>query len=90
LLDRSLFTLDAWIRKGMPFTKKGNQTTEWEFDVSAVCKWREEHAIASVVGDVEDIGLEELKKRKLAAETALLEIELQQRKREVILLSEVE
>ena len=63
LLNKSLFTIDAWIRKGMPFVKKGNQTKEWEFDVSDVCKWREDHAIATALGNIEDLGIEELKKK---------------------------
>lgn len=90
LLDKSLFTLDAWIRKGMPFTKKGDQTTEWEFDVSEVLKWREKQAEAAISEPMEDIGIEQLKKRKLAAETALLEIELQQRRRETVLVRDAE
>lgn len=90
LLNKSLFTIDAWIRKGMPFVKKGSQTKEWEFDVSDVCKWREDHAIATALGNIEDLGIEELKKKKLAVEVNILEIDLQERKGEIVALKDVE
>lgn len=82
--------MDAWIRKGMPFVEKGNQTKEWEFDTAAVAQWREEQAIANALGNVGDIEIEEARRRKLVAEATLLEIELEERRRQVIPYAEVE
>lgn len=36
----SLPTCDSWVRKGMPFIKKGQRGTSWEFDLLAVARWR--------------------------------------------------
>lgn len=90
IFGKSLVTIDSWVRRGMPIVQKGNKTKEWQFDTTMVAQWREDQAIASALGNVEDIGLEELKKRKLAVEVNLLEVELQERRNEVVTLKEVE
>lgn len=39
----SLTTIDAWIRKGMPYIEKGGSETgkSWKIDLEAVKRWRE-------------------------------------------------
>ncbi len=90
IFGKSLVTIDSWIRRGLPIIEKGNKTKEWKFDTAMVAQWREDQAIAGALGNVEDIGYEELKKRKLAAEVNLLEADLQERRNEVVSLKEVE
>ena len=33
-------TVNAWIRRGCPVVKKGNQGEQWQFDVLAVALWK--------------------------------------------------
>ncbi len=90
IFGKSLVTIDSWIRRGMPIVEKGNKTKEWKFDTAEVAQWREEQAVACALGNDENLGIEDLKKRKLVAEVNLLEVDLQERKKEVIPLKEVE
>lgn len=89
LFDKSIPTIDSWIRRGMPFVQKGDKSTEWQFDTSLVAKWREEQAVAAILGNTKDVEFEEARRRKIAAEAGILEIELQQKRREVIPTEEV-
>lgn len=41
LYDKSVVTIDAWCRRGMPYVRKGNKSKDWQFDTAAVAKWRE-------------------------------------------------
>jgi len=90
IFGKSLVTIDSWIRNGMPFVHKGDKSTEWKFDTSAVQKWREEQIYSSALGNVENVGIEELRKRKLVVEIGLLENELQKNREEVISIAEAE
>lgn len=89
LFDKSIPTIDSWIRRGMPFIQQGDKSTEWQFDTSLVAKWREEQAVAAILGNTKDVEFEEARRRKIAAEAGILEIELQQKRREVISTEEV-
>ena len=40
----SLPTIDSWLRKGCPYTRKGGHGRPWEFRLSDVIKWREKAA----------------------------------------------
>lgn len=75
--DKSIPTIDSWIRRGMPFVQKGDKSTEWQFDTSLVAKWREEQAVAAILGNTKDVEFEEARRRKIAAEAGILAIELQ-------------
>lgn len=90
LLKRSVVTIDSWVRKGMPYIQKNNQTNEWEFDVADVIQWREDQAVAKAGLKIEDTTVEELKKRKLIAEIEILEDDLQKRRQEVVKIAEAE
>jgi len=90
IFGKSLVTIDSWIRNGMPFVHKGDKSTEWKFDTSAVQKWREEQIYSSALGNVENAGIEELRKRKLVVEIGLLENELQKNRQEVVSIAEAE
>ncbi|MCW2248282.1 phage terminase Nu1 subunit (DNA packaging protein) [Azospirillum fermentarium] len=69
----SLPTVDAWLRKGMPFERRGARGVDWQFDTADVAKWREEQVQAAVDDALKDLSIDQLQKRKLMAETSILE-----------------
>lgn len=71
----ALTTVDAWVRLGCPFDQKGSPGREWRFDTAAVVRWREDRARAEAGGqEAQDDAA--LRRRKQAAETRLVELEL--------------
>jgi phage terminase Nu1 subunit (DNA packaging protein) len=90
LLGRSANTIKSWFRQGCPVVQKGNQKTEWQIKISDVLAWREEQAIKSVTDDLSKVDEQELKRRKLEAETTILEIEAAKKRGEVAPLHEME
>ncbi|MGY1520158.1 terminase small subunit [Luteimonas sp. A482] len=85
----SLPTVDAWVRSGCPFDQKGERGREWAFDTADVMRWREQLARDDAGGqDVQDS--EALKRRKMAAEVKMAELELLQRMGQVADLGAVE
>lgn len=74
----SLPTVDAWLRSGCPFDQKGERGREWVFDTADVMRWREQLA-RDDAGDTEAQDDAALKRRKVAAEVKLAELELMQR-----------
>lgn len=85
----SLPTVDGWIRAGCPFEKRGGRGVEWAFDTAAVSRWLRERAIEEATGE-NQADESELKRRKLAAETAKAELELAKAKGEVAPVREFE
>jgi len=90
LLGVSLPTINAKIKKGMPYVTRGARGKEWTFETADVLAWEKDQAIANTIGDTQTVDRDELLKRKLAAETALAEIEAAKKKGEVADLSEIE
>jgi phage terminase Nu1 subunit (DNA packaging protein) len=90
IFNKSLYTIDAWLRRGMPFVERGDKTTEWKFDSGEVGNWREEQAIAVALGNMGDVEIEEARRRKIAAEAGILEITLKAKQGEFIDRDEVE
>lgn len=85
----SLPTVDAWVRSGCPFDQKGERGREWSFDTADVMRWREKLARDDAGGqDVQDDAA--LKRRKIAAEVKLAELELMERMGQVADLGVVE
>ena len=84
-------SLDSWIRQGMPFVKKPGEQgdREWQFKTSEVIAWREtclrERLSAGKSADINEARL-----RKLDAEAEAAEIELEQRKKSLIRVEDVE
>lgn len=67
-------TVDSWLKNGAPFVKQGSKGKSWEINTAEISKWLR-------IRELEMNGLstesnEELKKRKLAAETGKAELEL--------------
>jgi phage terminase Nu1 subunit (DNA packaging protein) len=82
-------TVDAWVRNGCPYVQKGGRGVEWKFDTADVSKWKEQRAVEAATGNTA-ADESELKRRKLAAETAHAELELAKAKNEVAPVREFE
>ena len=90
LLGCSLPTINAKVTKGMPYIQKGGRGKEWSFETGDVIEWEKRQAVSNVMGDLSQVDEEELKLRKLAAETAIVEIEVAKQKCEVAPVSDFE
>ena len=42
--DVSLKTIDAWLRKGMPYVQKGGRGKPWTINLREASKWRDRMA----------------------------------------------
>lgn len=89
IFGKSVTTIDQWIRQGMPYIEKGSKGVGWLFDTSKAITWRE-NKLREEASSPERIELDEAKRRKMAAEAAILEIELQSKRRAVLPREEVE
>jgi hypothetical protein len=59
------------------------------FDVPEVWAWREEQKALQAIGDTKSLDIDEARRRKLAAEAALAEIEVSKRRGEVVEIEDV-
>lgn len=85
-------TIAAWVKQGCPFVQRGNksQGKDWVFDTAEVAQWRADKAVRDSVGDTNESSEDELRRRKLAAETTIAEIDAAKKRGEVALLEEIE
>ncbi len=89
ITGKVVVTIDTWLRKGCPFVQKGGKGKEWLFDTAAVIAWREEQTANNILGDLDDLDFEELKKRKIAAETAMMELDLALKREDAVSLDDI-
>lgn len=89
ILGVSLPTINNKVRAGMPYIQKGARGKEWIFETEDVLAWEKEQAVQNVIGDADLADQDELKRRKLAAETTVAELEAAQAKREAVLVEDV-
>jgi Phage DNA packaging protein, Nu1 subunit of terminase len=82
-------TIEQWIRRGMPFQKRGGRGKSWEINTAEVTAWLKQRATEEASGS-SGAGEAELKRRKLEAETNKSELELAKLKGEVVPLKQVE
>ena len=84
-------TVAAWLKKDCPYIQKANKRVgkDWILDTAKVAQWREEKAVLNALGDLPDDD-DELKTRKLKAETSILEIEAAKKRGEVGTIEEFE
>lgn len=85
----SLTTITNWVRQGCPYVTKGAKGRAWTFNSAEVMTWREEKIAQNAVGDTASLDIEEARRRKLAAEAAMVELDLAKRRGEVIEIEEV-
>jgi phage terminase Nu1 subunit (DNA packaging protein) len=83
-------TILSWARKGMPYITKGGKGREWQFNSVEVDKWKEQQAINNAIGDTSLADAEELKRRKLAADTTIAEVEAARAKSLVVPVEDME
>ena len=82
-------TVDAWIKRGMPVFERGSRGKPWRINTAEVSAWLEQRAKESASGS-DQADERELKRRKLAAETAKVELELARVRGEVVPLAQLE
>jgi phage terminase Nu1 subunit (DNA packaging protein) len=90
LLGCSLPTITSKVQRGMPYLQRGQRGKEWMFDTADVISWEKDQAIINTIGDVKGVSEDEMKRRKLAAETTILEIDAAKKRGEVAPLHEME
>ena len=78
MLGVNLSTVDNWVRDGCPWVRRPVRqgVGQWEFSPPAVFQWRIDRERKAALGDVEKIDEAEARRRKLAAEAGLAELEL--------------
>lgn len=81
-------TIRQWMNRGCPVLQRGGRGKQTLFDSVEVAEWLEEQAINNAVGDTKQADAEELKRRKLAADTSLAEIEAAKAKGEVVYIDD--
>jgi len=87
----ALTTVDAWVREGCPYVKRAKgKGQQWEFDSAAVAEWLQDRAVTNKVGDIANIDIDEAKKRKMAAEASIAEINLRKLQGELVEFTEIE
>lgn len=82
-------TVRAWVRRGCPVIQKARKGTEWQLDTVAVFEWQKEQTALNIAGDISGLDIDEAKRRKLAAEAALCELDLAKVRGDVISIKEV-
>lgn len=76
LLGCSLRTIDEYRRQGMPGDAPKRPGDQWKFDTASSVEWLRQRERESALGEVAKIDEHEAKRRKLAAEAAMAELEL--------------
>jgi len=84
ILNRNVSTIDNWVRRGMPYTRKGAKGSQWFFNLTDVISWRERVIIEEEYAKHQDVEYEEARRRKMVAEALLLELDLDLRRRNLI------
>lgn len=79
-------TITAWLKRGMPYVQKAEAARgqPWQFNLADVVRWREDQAALAAVGDTSELDIQEARRRKTAAEAALVELDLALRKKEIV------
>jgi hypothetical protein len=72
----SLRTIDEYKRQGMPGEAPKRPGDQWKFDTAASVEWLRQRERQSALGEIATIDESEAKRRKLAAEAAMAELDL--------------
>lgn len=89
ICGKSVTTLKTWFNLGCPVIERGGKTKKWRISPAAVMAWREEKIAQDAVGDTKNLDFEEARRRKMAAEAAMTELDLAQRRGELIPIEEI-
>jgi phage terminase Nu1 subunit (DNA packaging protein) len=85
----ALTTVDTWVRAGCPVVQRGSRGIEWQFNTADVVRWREDERAKQASGAAPQ-DEEELRKRRLVAETLTAELVLAKARGEVAPIDQVE
>ncbi|WP_162409339.1 terminase small subunit [Acuticoccus sediminis] len=77
-------TVRVWERKGCPAERSGVRGQASKYNTAAVIRWREEQAALAASGDLAAMDVEEARRRKIVAEAASAEIELDMKRRDLV------
>lgn len=83
-LGISFPSIGHWVARGCPYVTKGGLGKKWEFNTAEVVAWREAQAADKAQGDVSSTDIDEARRRKMAAEAAMTELDLQVRRGELV------
>jgi len=79
-----LTSITTWVRNGCPYVVKGSVNKPWVFNTADVIDWRQDRAVQKALGDTKLLDIDEGRRRKVAAEAGLAELELAQKQGEVV------
>lgn len=79
--------IEEWLTGGCPARKEGKQ---WRLNTAEVVAWLREREKRLVLGEVGNIDEAQAKRRKLAAEAAMAELELASRQGHVVAIADFE
>lgn len=79
--------VEEWLTGGCPARKEGKQ---WRLNTAEVVAWLREREKRLVLGEVGNIDEAQAKRRKLAAEAAMAELELASRQGQVVAVADFE
>lgn len=85
----ALTTVDVWVKAGCPVQQRGSAGVPWEFNSRDIHQWQLDQKVAQATGD-KPKEADDVKLRKLLAETEMVELELAKKKGEVVELPLVE
>lgn len=85
----AMTTLDDWVRRDCPVVQRGGRGRPWKFNTADLMKWREADIRAESQG-VRSASADELKRRKLQAETEMAELDLFKAKELVAPIEQIE
>jgi phage terminase Nu1 subunit (DNA packaging protein) len=92
LLSVNLSTVDNWVRDGCPFLSRPVRqgVGQWEFSPAAVFQWRIDRERQAMLGALVDVDEAEARRRKLAAEAGLAELQLRKANGEVVAIADAQ
>ena len=84
-------TVDAWVGRGCPFIARPTERGKgWKFNTAAVSAWRESQAFDRALEDRSDVDLAEARRRKAVADAELVELDLAERRGELLPVADSE
>jgi phage terminase Nu1 subunit (DNA packaging protein) len=101
ILGISMPTVTAWIGQGMPFTREGSKSAEWEFETREAIEWmaanklslKDKRSNRAKPGGEEDDGgpetIEEAERRKMIAQADKAEVQVAKEAGILVPISEV-
>ena len=90
IFGTSLPTIDAWVRAGMPCVQEGGRGVEYRFNTREVIAWRSaREALPGGAGGTGPETLDEAKRRREITNADLAEIELAEKRGQVVPIEHV-